>query len=65
MRVFLSLHSFLIFPLLLVIMKLLILVYFYYNEGHNVSDTMEIFLHVHLIVMRKIYNFYHVNTFIN
>ena len=53
------------FPILLVIMKLLILVYCYYNEGNNVLDTMEVFPHVDLIIMKKIYDFYHVNTFIN
>ena len=53
------------FPLLLVIMKPLILVYWYYNEGRNVLDTMEVLPHVDLIVMKKIYDFYHVNTFIN
>ena len=42
-------------------MKPLILVYGYYNEGHNVLNTMEVFPHVDLII-RKIYNFYHVNT---
>ena len=46
-------------------MKPLILVYCYYNEGHNVLDTIEAFPHVGLIIMRKIYDFYHVNTFIN
>ena len=61
----LSVHSILIFPLLLVIMKPLILVYCYYNECQNVLDTIEAFPHVELIIMRKIYYFYHVNTFIN
>ena len=36
-----SLHSIQFFPLLLVIMKPLILVYCYYDESHNVLDTME------------------------
>lgn len=46
-------------------MKSLILVYCYCNEGHYVMDTMEVFSHVDLIIMRKMYDFYHVNTFIN
>ena len=46
-------------------MNFLILVYCYYNEGHNVLDTIEAFPHVGLIIMRKIYDFYHVNIFIN
>ena len=32
-----------IFHLLFVIMKFLILIYYYYGEGHNVLDTMEVF----------------------
>ena len=63
--VFLLLHSILIFPLLLVIMKPLIFVYCYYNEGYNVLDIMEFFPHVDLIIIRKIYDFYHVVIFIN
>ena len=50
---FLFLHSILIFPLLLVIMKPLIPVYCYCNEDHNVLDTMKVFPHVDLIIMRK------------
>ena len=46
-------------------MKPLILDYGYYNEGHNVLNTMEVFHHIDLIIMRKIYDFYHVNTFIS
>ena len=53
------------FPLLLVIMKPLILVYCYHNEGHNVLDNMEVFPQVDLIIMKKIYDFYYVNTFID
>ena len=45
-------------------MKSLIIVYCY-NECHNVLDTIEAFPHVGLIIMRKIYDFYHVNIFIN
>ena len=47
-------------------MKPLILVY-YYDEGHNVLETMEVLLHVDLIIIigKKIYDFYHVNTLIN
>ena len=54
-----------IFPILFVTMKPLILFYYYYDEGHNVLDTMEIFPYVDLIIIRKIYDFYHVNTLIN
>ena len=46
-------------------MKTLILVYYYYNEGHNVLNTMEVFPYVDLIIMRKKYDFYHVVIFIN
>ena len=45
-------------------MKLLILIYCYCNEGHNVLDTIEVFPHVDLIIIKKMYNFYYVNTFI-
>ena len=62
---FLSLHSILFFHLLLVIMKPLILVYCYYDGSHNVLDTMEIFTYVDLIIIKKTYDFYHVNTLIN
>ena len=62
---FLSLYSILTFPFLLVIMKPLILVYCYCNKGHNVLDTIKVFPHVDLIIMKKMYNFYHVNTFIS
>ena len=61
----LSLYSILCFPLLLVIMKPLILVYCYYDGSHNVLDTMEVFTYVDLIIIRKTYDFYHVNTLIN
>ena len=62
----LSLPSFYpIFPLLLVIIKPLILSYYYYNRIHNVLDTMKVFSYVNLIIIRKIYDFYHVNIFIN
>ena len=54
-----------IFPLLFVTMKLLIVIYYYYDKGHNVLDTMEIFLYVNLIIIRKTYDFYHINTLIN
>ena len=53
----LSLHSILFFPLLLVIMKLLILIYCYYDESHNVLDTMEVFPYVDLIIIKKLYDF--------
>ena len=46
-------------------MKPLILVYYYYDESHNVLDTMEVFPYVELIIIRKTYDFYHVNTLIN
>ena len=46
-------------------MKPLILVYCYYDENHNVLDTMEVFPYVDLIIIRKTYDFYHVNTLIN
>ena len=62
---FLSLHSILFFHLLLVIMKPLILVYCYYDGSHNVLDTMKVFTYVDLIIIRKTYDFYHVNTLIN
>ena len=62
----LSLSSFHpIFPLLFITMKSLILVYYYYDESHNVLDTMEVFPYVDLIIIRKTYDFYHVNTLIN
>ena len=62
----LSLSSFHpIFPLLFITMKSLILVYYYYDESHNVLDTMEVFPYVDLIIIRKTYNFYHINTLIN
>ena len=43
----------------------LILVYYYYDEGHNVLDTMEVFPYVDLKIIRKTYDFYHINTLIN
>lgn len=46
-------------------MKHLIIVYCYYDGSHNVLDTMEIFSYVNLIIIRKTYDFYHVNTLIN
>ena len=46
-------------------MKPLILIYCYYDESHNVLDTMEVFSYVDLIIIRKTYDFYHVNTLIN
>ena len=46
-------------------MKPLILVYCYYDESHNVLDTMEVFPYVDLIIIRKTYDFYDVNTLIN
>ena len=55
-----------IFLLLFVTMKPLILVYYYYDEDHNVLDTMEVFPYVDLIIIiRKTYDFYHINTLIN
>ena len=54
-----------IFPLLFVTMKLLILIYYYYDESHNVLDTMEVFPYVDLIIISKTYDFYHVNTLVN
>ena len=46
-------------------MKHLILVYCYYDGSYNVLDTMEVFPYVELIIIRKTYNFYHVNALIN
>ena len=46
-------------------MKPLILVYCYYDESHNVLDTMKLFPYVELIIIRKTYDFHHVNTLIN
>ena len=47
-------------------MEPLILGYYYYDEGHNVLETMEVLSHVDLIIIRKKkYDFYHVNTLIN
>ena len=54
-----------IFPRLLVIIKPLIIVYCYYDESHNVLDTIEVFSYVDIIIIRKTYDFYHVNTLIN
>ena len=34
-------------------MEPLILVYYYYDEGHNVLETMEVLSHVDLIIIRK------------
>ena len=63
---FFSLHYILNFPILFVIMEHLILVYCYCNEGFNVLDTMKVFPHVDLIIMKKVYDFfYYVNTIIN
>ena len=45
-------------------MKLLILIYYYYDEGYNVLDTMKVFPYVDLIKIRKRYDFYHVNTLV-
>ena len=42
-----------IFPLLFVTMKSLILIYYYYDEGHNVLKTTEVLPHVDLIIIRK------------
>ena len=53
------------FPLLLVIMEPLIIIYCYYDENHNVLDTMEVFPHDNLIIIKKLYDFYQVNTFID
>ena len=46
-------------------MKPLILVYCYYDENRNVLDTMEVFSHDNLIIIKKLYDFYHVNTFVD
>ena len=46
-----------IFHILFVTMKPLILVYYYYDEDHNVLDTMKVFPYVDLIIIRKTYNF--------
>ena len=43
-------------------MKPLILIYCYYDESHNVLDTMEVFPYVDLIIIRKTYDFYHVSV---
>jgi len=39
-------------------MEHLILVYFYYNDGYNVLDTMKVFPHVDLIIMKKVFLFF-------
>ena len=39
-------------------MEHLILVYCNYNEGYNVLDTMEVFPHIDLIIMKKVYDFF-------
>ena len=39
-------------------MKSLIIVYYYYDEGHNVLDTMEVFPYVELIIIRKCERFH-------
>ena len=54
-----------IFSLLFVTMESLILIYYYYDEGHNVLDTVKVFPYVDLIIIRKTYDFYYVNTLIN
>ena len=54
-----------IFSLLFVTMKPLILVYYYYDESHNVLDIMEVLPYVDLIIIRKICDFYQVNILIN
>ena len=54
-----------IFPLLFVTMEPLILVYYYYDEGYNVLETIEVLPHVDLIIIEKNMIFYHVNTHIN
>ena len=46
-------------------MEPLIIFYYYYDEGHYVLETMEVLPHVDLIIIRKKYDFYHVNTLIN
>ena len=46
-------------------MEPLILVYYYYDECHNVLETMEVFPYVDLIIIRKRYDFYYVNTFVS
>ena len=54
-----------IFSLLFVTMKPLILIFYYFDESHNVLDTMEVLPYIDLIIIRKIYDFYHVNILIN
>ena len=54
-----------IFPLLFVTIESLIPVYYYHDEGHNVLDTMEVFPYVDLIIIKRTYDFFHVNTLIN
>ena len=46
-------------------MEPLIIAYYYYDEGHNLLETMEVFPHVDLITIRKKNDFYHVNILIN
>ena len=46
-------------------MEPLILIYYYYDEAHNVLDTIEVFSYVDLIIIRKTYDIYYVNTLIN
>ena len=46
-------------------MKPLILIYCYYDESHNLLDTMKVLPYVDLIILRKTYDSYHVNTLIN
>ena len=46
-------------------MKPLIIVYCYFDERYDILDTMEVFPHDNLIIVKKLYDFYHVNTFID
>ena len=38
-------------------MESLILIYYYYDEGYNVLETIEVLPHVDLIIIEKKYDF--------
>ena len=46
-------------------MKPLIIVYCYIDERYDILDTMEVFPRDNLIIVKKLYDFYHVNTFVD
>ena len=45
-----------IFPFLFVTMELLIIVYYYYDEGYNVFVTIESFPHIDVIMVESTIN---------